>query len=147
MRARDALGRPLSAGSPDAVPEVPERALPPAQALELARELLAQGRAFGAHEVFEAVWKAAPAAQRDLWQGLAQVCVGLTHLQRGNRTGGARLLRRGAGRLAAFSRTRGAGGAGSAGLTAYDAKRLAARALTLADRVDAGEQVRPELPV
>jgi len=144
MRARDALGRPLPAGSPDAVPEVPERALPPAQALELARELLAQGRAFGAHEVFEAVWKAAPAAQRDLWQGLAQVCVGLTHLQRGNRTGGARLLRRGAGRLAAFSRTR---GAGSAGLTAYDAKRLAARALTLADRVDAGEQVRPELPV
>lgn len=144
MRARDILGRPLPAGSPDAVPEVPERALPPAQALDLARQLLAQGRAFGAHEVFEAVWKAAPEAERDLWQGLAQVCVGLTHLQRGNRTGGARLLRRGAGRLAGFSRSR---VTGSAELTAYDAQPLAVRALALADRVDAGEQVRPELPV
>jgi hypothetical protein len=37
--------------------------------------------------------------ERDLWPGLAQVCVGLTHLQRGNRIGGARLLRRGADRL------------------------------------------------
>jgi predicted metal-dependent hydrolase len=90
----------VPAGSPEAVEPVPEAALPPAQALALARELLAQGRPFFAHDVLEARWKVAPAAERDLWQGLAQVCVGLTHLQRGNPVGGVRLLRRGADRLA-----------------------------------------------
>ena len=103
MRARDAAGRPVPAGSPDAVEPVPEQALPPAEALALARDLLARGRPFFAHDVLEARWKVAPAAERDLWQGLAQVCVGLTHLQRGNPVGGARLLRRGADRLAARS--------------------------------------------
>jgi hypothetical protein len=103
MRARDAAGRPVPDGSPEAVQPVPEQALPPHEALALARELLAQGRPFFAHDVLEARWKAAPAGERDLWQGLAQVCVGLTHLQRGNAVGGVRLLRRGAGRLAAWS--------------------------------------------
>ena len=32
MRERDALGRPVPAGSPDAVEPVPEQALPPAEA-------------------------------------------------------------------------------------------------------------------
>jgi predicted metal-dependent hydrolase len=103
MRARDAAGRPVPAGSPDAFEPVPEQALPPQDALALARELLAQGRPFFAHDVLEARWKAAPDPERDLWQGLAQVCVGLTHLQRGNPVGGARLLRRGAQRLAEWS--------------------------------------------
>lgn len=103
MRARDVAGRPVPAGSPDAVEPVPEQALPPEQALALARDLLARGRPFFAHDVLEAVWKVAPGAERDLWQGLAQVCVGLTHVQRGNRVGGVRLLRRGAGRLAGYS--------------------------------------------
>jgi predicted metal-dependent hydrolase len=49
--------------------------------------------------VLEARWKAAPPEERDLWQGLAQVCVGLTHRQRGNEVGAVRLLLRGAGRL------------------------------------------------
>ena len=102
-RARDAAGRPVPAGSPDAVEPVPEQALPPAEALALARALLAEGRPFFAHDVLEARWKVAPADERDLWQGLAQVCVGLTHLQRGNRVGGVRLLRRGADRLAGWS--------------------------------------------
>lgn len=102
MRARDAAGRPVPAGSPDAVEPVPEQALPPAEALALARDLLARGRPFFAHDVLEAVWKEAPDDERDLWQGLAQVCVGLTHEQRGNPVGAARLLRRGAGRLAGY---------------------------------------------
>ncbi len=101
VRGRDALGRPVPLGSPDAVPEVPEQALPPQQALDLAQSLLDEGRAFGAHEVLEASWKAAPPGERDLWQGLAQLCVGITHLQRGNRVGAVRLLRRAAGRLPA----------------------------------------------
>jgi hypothetical protein len=103
MRARDAAGRPVPPGSPDAVEPVPEEPLPPYEALALARSLLAQGRPFFAHDVLEARWKAAPAEERDLWQGLAQVCVGLTHLQRGNLVGGIRLLRRGAGRLEGWS--------------------------------------------
>lgn len=103
MRARDAAGRPVPVGSPEAVEPVPEEALPPYDAVALARDLLARGRPFFAHDVLEARWKAAPDDERDLWQGLAQVCVGLTHLQRGNPVGGARLLRRGAGRLTGWS--------------------------------------------
>jgi hypothetical protein len=102
MRARDAAGRPVPPGSPEAVEPVPEEPLPPYDALSLARELLQQGRPVFAHDVLEARWKAAPQEERDLWQGLAQVCVGLTHLQRGNAVGGERLLLRGAGRLADY---------------------------------------------
>ena len=98
-RGRDAAGRPVPADSPEAVEPLPEEALPPVEAVALARDLLARGRPFFAHDVLEAAWKAAPAEERALWQGLAQVCVGLTHLQRGNPVGGARLLRRGADRL------------------------------------------------
>jgi hypothetical protein len=98
-RPRDTLGRPLPYGDARAVEPVPEQPLPPSVALALAQSLLDGGRAFAAHEVLEAVWKAAPAGERDLWQGLAQVCVGITHAQRGNTVGASRLLRRGAERL------------------------------------------------
>lgn len=93
----------MPAGSPEAVEQPPEQALPPAETLALARDLTARGRPFYAHDVLEARWKVAPAAERNLWQGLAQVCVGLTHLQRGNLVGGVRLLRRGADRLADYA--------------------------------------------
>lgn len=99
LRGRDRLGRPVPPDDPSAVPDVPEQALPPGEALGLAQQMLDGGRPFSAHEVLEASWKAAPAGERDLWQGLAQLCVGLTHLERGNAVGAARLLRRGAGRL------------------------------------------------
>jgi len=65
----------------------------------LARRLVQEGRPFAAHEVLEARWKAGPDEERDLWQGLAQVCVGLTHAARGNSVGAARLLERGAARV------------------------------------------------
>jgi hypothetical protein len=85
---------------------VPEAALPPEEALDLAQSLLDHGRAFFAHEVLEAVWKAQ--GREVYWQGLAQLCVGITHLQRGNVEGAVTLLRRGAGnldgRLAAWGR-------------------------------------------
>jgi predicted metal-dependent hydrolase len=81
------------------VAQVPEVERTPQEALALAQQLLDDDLPFYAHDVLEAAWKAAPAAERDLWQGLAQVCVGLTHVQRGNPTGAARLLERGAGRL------------------------------------------------
>jgi hypothetical protein len=61
---------------------------------------------FAAHEVLEARWKAGPVEERDLWQGLAQVCVAMTHEARGNQIGADRLYDRAAVRLAAFAATR-----------------------------------------
>lgn len=101
-RPRDGLGRPLPRGR-DGVERVPEGlVLAPLESLAEAQRLLDAGRPFHAHEVLEGTWKAAPAHERDLWQGLAQLAVGLTHRARGNRTGAAALLRRGAARLAAY---------------------------------------------
>jgi uncharacterized protein len=97
-RPRDGLGRPLPYGSPGVDP-VPEDPLPALETLELARDLVRDGRPFSAHEVLEARWKAGPEQERALWQGLAQVCVGLTHEARGNPTGARTLLERGAARL------------------------------------------------
>jgi hypothetical protein len=105
-RPRDATGRPLAYGDPRGVEPVPEEPLPPAETLALAQSLLDSGRAFSAHEVLEAAWKAAPATERDLWQGLAQICVGITHAQRGNVMGAARLLGRGIRRLRRETATR-----------------------------------------
>ena len=101
-RPRDALGRPLPYGAAGVEP-VPEVPWPPMESLDLARQLVAQGRTFAAHEVLEARWKACPAQERELWQGLAQICVGLTHAARGNTVGAARLVERGAGRLEAYA--------------------------------------------
>ena len=72
------------------------------ESLRVARSLVMEGRPFAAHEVMEARWKAGPAEERDLWQGLAQLCVGLTHAARGNTVGADRLIDRGAGRLATY---------------------------------------------
>ena len=102
-RPRDALGRPLPYGSADGVEPVPEEPLPPAEALTYAQSLLDRGRAFAAHEVLEAAWKAAPEGERDLWQGLAQLCVAITHAARQNASGAARLLERGSARLRPYA--------------------------------------------
>lgn len=77
-------------------------AVTPATALAQAQELLDAGRPFHAHEVLEAAWKSAPPAERELWRGLAQLAVGLTHLYRGNTTGAVRLLSRAADRIEEF---------------------------------------------
>jgi hypothetical protein len=105
-RPRDALGRPLPYGMPGVEP-VPEEALPPEETLTEARRLVAEGRAFAAHEVLEARWKAAPAPERDLWQGLAQICVALTHAARGNDVGARRLVERGTTRILDYATTGG----------------------------------------
>ena len=98
-RPRDALGRPLPRGS-EGVPRIPDDLdLPPSETLSYAQELLDQGLAFNAHEVLEAAWKNGPEAERMLWQGLAQLAVGITHVQRGNITGACALLDRAAARI------------------------------------------------
>ena len=94
-RPRDELGRPMQRTPADR-PPVDEPALPPAVALARAQELLVGGQAFAAHEVLEAVWKATTGQERALWRGLAQLCVGLTHAQRGNPAGAQSLLSRAA---------------------------------------------------
>ncbi|MFJ6841927.1 DUF309 domain-containing protein [Streptomyces griseoluteus] len=102
-RPRDGLGRPLPYGSagverqPEGVVRSPEETVAEAQAL------LDEGKPFHAHEVFEDAWKSGPDAERELWRGLAQIAVGLTHSARGNTTGGPRLLRRGAAAVTAWS--------------------------------------------
>lgn len=98
-RPRDEYGRPLPHGA-EGVPRVPDDYAPTTeQALADARAFLSAGRPFYAHEIFEGRWKCAPDDERELWQGLAQICVGLTHLQRGNGRGAVTLLSRGAARV------------------------------------------------
>jgi uncharacterized protein len=101
--------------------------LEPTEAVLTAQRLIDAGRPFHAHEVLEAVWKSAPDDQRNLWKGLAQIAVGLTHARRGNSAGAVALLRRGADAV-------GAGAPGS--LPAIlDAARARRAALDLADRI------------
>ena len=86
---------------------VSEEPLPPDETLAFARRLLDEGRPFGAHEIFEVRWKSCPDEERELWQGLAQVCVGLTHAARGNHVGAQRLVERAAARLIRYGATSG----------------------------------------
>ena len=127
-RPRDALGRPLPRGETGAerVPE--DLSLPPADALALAQHLLDSGRPFHAHEVLEASWKQAPQPERELWRGLAQVAVGLTHVQRGNARGAVALLRRGADRVSGYTGTAPHG---------IDAAGISRAAADLAARIEA----------
>lgn len=98
-RPRDGLGRPLPHGSSGVERINEDMVLPPDESLSFAQRLLADGRPFHAHEVLEAAWKTGPAQERELWKGLAQLAVGLTHARRGNATGAVSLLRRGRDRL------------------------------------------------
>ncbi|MFI6034675.1 DUF309 domain-containing protein [Streptomyces sp. NPDC051315] len=128
-RPRDGLGRPLPYGTPG-VERQPEGVVrTPRQTVEEAQALLDAGKPFHAHEVFEDAWKSGPETERTLWRGLAQLAVGLTHAARGNVTGGARLLRRGAGALEEWARDTGRRrphGLDLAGLTAWARERAEA---------------------
>ncbi len=102
-RPRDELGRPLArdAVGVDPLPEVID--LQPEEALDLAQDLLRHGRPFQAHEVLEFAWKSAPATERSLWQGLAQIAVAITHAKRGNTAGAEAVLRRARSNIAPHS--------------------------------------------
>jgi uncharacterized protein len=130
-RPRDALGRPLprdagrSGSAEERIPD--DLSLPPEETVRLADRLLRDGRPFHAHEVLEAAWKTGPADERDLWQGLAQIAVGLTHAHRGNARGAVTLLRRGAQR---------AGRSQPPDSYGMDVARMSASARTLADDIE-----------
>ena len=132
-RPRDELGRPLPRTAADDVPRVPDDlVIAPAAAAELGGRLLAEGRPFHAHEVFEAAWKSLPGPeQRELWRGLAQIAVGLTHARRGNTSGAVALLRRGAGHVAGFTTA-----SSEVDAALLDPQLVAAQAMGLAKRIE-----------
>jgi predicted metal-dependent hydrolase len=123
------------------VPE--DLVLSPDDSVTEAQRLLDAGSPFPAHDVLEAAWKSASGAERELWRGLAQLAVGLTHAQRGNAKGAAALLDRAADRIAVWAAPAPAG-LDLAGLSAY-ADDLARRIeqTGLADLTDA--DLRPRL--
>ena len=134
-RPRDALGRPLPQGS-QGVPRIPDDLeLSPAETLAYAQDLLARGSAFNAHEVLEAAWKTRPDDERMLWQGLAQLAVGITHVQRGNVKGAITVLRRASVRLAHDDRPAPYG---------IDAAGLIDYASALIDDLGAGTEITPQ---
>jgi uncharacterized protein len=101
-RPRDGLGRPLPYGA-DGVERQPEGVVrTPQETLVEAQRLLDEGKPFHAHEVFEDAWKSTDGPERELWRGLAQLAVGLTHAARGNGAGAASLLERGAANIEPF---------------------------------------------
>ncbi|HWD01236.1 MAG TPA: DUF309 domain-containing protein [Amycolatopsis sp.] len=101
-RPRDGLGRPLPYGA-SGVARQPEGIVrTPAETLAEAQQLLDSGRPFHAHEVFEDAWKSTPGPDRELWRGLAQLAVGMTHALRGNGSGAVALLQRGSSNLEPF---------------------------------------------
>ena len=132
-RPRDATGKPLERGSGPSWRERLRaqdelRALPPAEAIAEAERLVLTGQPFYAHEVLEGPWHLAEPPERAFWQGLAQVAVGLTHVQRGNAVGARSLLLSGAEKLAAYED----------GHEGVAVSRVVAQARALAERVDGG---------
>ena len=134
-RARDELGRPLPRNATSAagdVPQIPDDlVVTPAEATALGGGMLAEGRPFHAHEVFEAAWKSSSGPERELWRGLAQIAVGLTHARRGNARGAVALLRRGAERVRGY-----AAGPGRRDPDGVDAEFVAASADDVAARIE-----------
>jgi len=130
-RPRDITGTPLPPGTPTPWRERlavhdREQSLPPDEALTEAERLILGGAPFYAHEVLEGPWHLAEPALRGFWQGLAQIAVGLTHIQRGNEVGATVILRRAAANLEPYP-----DGTYGAGVT-----RLVTTARLLADQVE-----------
>lgn len=122
-RPRDGLGRPLPRGA-EGVERVEPQVRMASDALDAAQDFLDREMPFHAHEVLEDRWKATDGDERGLWQGLAQLAVGLTHQRRGNLRGAASVTSRGADALVAYESER-PYGIDIAGLVAW-ARGLAA---------------------
>ncbi len=65
--------------------------------------LIRAGGFFEAHEELELAWRAAPADERDFYQGLVHVAVAWYQAGRGNPVGAARQLEKATRRLGAFA--------------------------------------------
>lgn len=126
-RPRDGLGRPLPRGAQGVDRIAEEVVLSPDEALRQAQQLIDDGFPFHAHEVFEGVWKSTEGEHRALWQGLAQLAVGFTHVRRGNPKGATALLRRSADRIDPYT---------AAPPHRLDLANLAAHARAVATRIE-----------
>jgi uncharacterized protein len=102
-RPRDALGRPLPYGSSGIGGKSSDVSRSARESLTEAWRLLDEGRPFEAHEVLEDAWKSRPEWERELWRGLAQIAVGITHAARGNAVGSVRLIERGASNISPYT--------------------------------------------
>jgi len=102
QRPRDRTGRPLPFATTETVLACDHTLDSVEHALTVARTLWNEQRFFEAHECLEAVWHAAPQADRDLWQGVIQIAVAHVHRQRNNLTGARQLYKRAAGHLAGY---------------------------------------------
>ena len=65
-------------------------------------ELFRSGRYFETHEEWEEVWLAAPAAERDFYQGMVHLTVALYQAGRGNARGARAQLKKARRRLGAY---------------------------------------------
>lgn len=89
-----------------------EKSLPPDEKdrlLEEGARLLAERRFFQAHEAFENLWNATTGqAERDVWQGMAQVAASLVKYERGELATAITLLAKAESRLTGNHLLRGA---------------------------------------
>jgi predicted metal-dependent hydrolase len=70
---------------------------------EAGLELLRRGEWFGAHEELELAWRAAPADERDFFQGLVHLAVAWYQSGRGRRIGCERQLEKAVRRLGPYA--------------------------------------------
>ena len=95
------------------------------------------GRFFPAHEAWETCWKQAKGTpDAEFFKGLSQLGAGYVHLQRANAHGAFTLLRRAAGRIAAYA----------GGHHGVDTQALAAAALADADAVERAQREGRPIP-
>jgi predicted metal-dependent hydrolase len=73
------------------------------EAYEHGLRLLRAGEFFAAHEALETAWRAAPADERDFFQGLVHVAVAWYQAGRGRRIGCERQLEKAARRLRPYT--------------------------------------------
>jgi len=71
--------------------------------LERGLDLIRRGEFFAAHEELEDAWRAAPAEERDFFQGLVHVAVAWYQAGRANRVGCERQLEKAARRLGPYA--------------------------------------------
>jgi hypothetical protein len=128
-RPRDQLGRPQPWDAENTLRLEDFDSLPPRENHRLAREHLAAGRYFPAHEAWETAWKQSRDTEdAEFFKGLSQLGAGYTHLMRGNAHGAITLLRRGGGRVRAYP----------TGHHGVDTERVAGAAEALAAEIEGG---------
>ena len=72
-------------------------------AIRAALALVRAGDGFAAHELLVELWRAAPAPERDLYQGLVHVAVATYQESRGNEVGRRRQLEKAGRRLGPYA--------------------------------------------